>query len=137
MLADGREQAHLPAGMDMRPTQMRPFMKVPVVRTAARHRKERPKNVRTPRTWPKDRRSSAHRHRQSKTARHLRCSRYDMLKMIKRLLQESIRADVPRVAPRPHGQSVLTIHGRSAVCQSPAVMPPSECWPARQLPCRS
>lgn len=39
---------HLPAGMEVRPTQMRPFMKVPVVMTAARHLKVIPKNVRTP-----------------------------------------------------------------------------------------
>ena len=34
--------------MEARPTQMRPFMKVPVVSTAALHRKVRPKWVFTP-----------------------------------------------------------------------------------------
>ena len=57
MMVLDSEQTDLPAGMDMRPTQMRPFMKVPVVRTAARHRKERPKNVRTPWTCSDEPRS--------------------------------------------------------------------------------
>ena len=45
-------QADLPAGIEVRPTQMRPFMKVPVVSTAALHWKVMPKNVFTPAETP-------------------------------------------------------------------------------------
>ena len=38
----------LPAGMEVRPTQMRPFMKVPVVSTTALHWNVMPKKVLTP-----------------------------------------------------------------------------------------
>ena len=41
-------KAHLPAGIEALPTQMRPFMKVPVVSTAARHANRMPKKVRMP-----------------------------------------------------------------------------------------
>lgn len=41
---------HLPAGMEVRPTHIVPFMKVPVVSTAARQRNVMPKKVRTPTT---------------------------------------------------------------------------------------
>ena len=43
-----QQQTDLPAGMEVRPTQMRPFMKVPVVSTTALHWKVMPKNVLTP-----------------------------------------------------------------------------------------
>ena len=46
--AMGQRSTYLPAGMEVRPTQMRPFMKVPVVRTTALHWKVMPKNVFTP-----------------------------------------------------------------------------------------
>jgi hypothetical protein len=39
---------HLPAGMEVRPIQILPFMKVPVVSTSAAQRNVIPKNVRTP-----------------------------------------------------------------------------------------
>ena len=48
---------HLPAGMDCLPIQMRPFMKVPVVITVARHLKVMPKKVLTPLTSPLESRS--------------------------------------------------------------------------------
>lgn len=41
-----------PAASDCRPTQIRPFINVPVVRTTARARNPRPKKVATPATSP-------------------------------------------------------------------------------------
>lgn len=43
---------NLPAGMEVRPTQMRPFMKVPVVSTTALHWNVMPKKVFTPAGHP-------------------------------------------------------------------------------------
>jgi hypothetical protein len=57
---------NLPAGMEVCPTQMRPFMKVPVVSTTALHWNVMPKKVFTPAGYP--------------TSMHRECQRRDILR---------------------------------------------------------